>query len=238
MGRAFIGNFKGPKGDKGARGPQGIQGIQGPAGPTGTVDAGTPVNFEESTTLANIESGESLSVIFGKIKKTMGSMLIGAGSTLLGQNLTAARALVSDVKGKVGVSTITAAELGYLAGLKKNAQSQIDELNGNLAGILNGTLNIPKINISTQDELVTVLNNMQKNAANDSVYFATVRCVDIPTGGILPSQVYMMCGYKYSMWKTYGYGVQIFVSYGINDVYICKYAEENVFWKKISMSNV
>ena len=159
MGKAFIGNFKGPKGDKGDQGlpgpkgdigatgpqgpkgdkgetgdvgPQGIQGIQGPIGPTGTVDANTPVDFAEASVLENIESGESLSTIFGKIKKIAGSLLIGAGSTLLGQNLTAARALVSDVNGKVGVSTITAAELGYLVGLTKNAQTQFNELNAKI----------------------------------------------------------------------------------------------------------
>jgi hypothetical protein len=59
-------------------------------------------------------------------------MLIGAGSTLLGQNLTAARALVSDVNGKIGASTITAAELQYLAGVTKNIQAQFGELNENI----------------------------------------------------------------------------------------------------------
>lgn len=159
MGKAFIGNFKGPKGDKGDQGiqgpkgdigatgpqgpkgdkgetgdagPQGIQGIQGPAGPTGTVNANTPVDFTEASALENIESGESLSTIFGKIKKMIGSLLIGAGSTLLGQNLTAARALVSDVNGKIGVSTITAAELQHLSGLTQNAQNQFDALNANI----------------------------------------------------------------------------------------------------------
>ncbi len=158
MGKAFIGNFKGPKGDKGDQGiqgpkgdigatgpqgpkgdkgetgdagPQGIQGIQGPAGPTGTVNANTPVDFTEASALENIESGESLSAIFGKIRKIAGSLLIGAGSTLLGQNLTAARALVSDVNGKIGVSTITAAELQHLSGLTQNAQNQFDALNEN-----------------------------------------------------------------------------------------------------------
>ncbi len=81
--------------------------------------------------LENIESGESLSAIFGKIRKIAGSLLIGAGSTLLGQNLTAARALVSDVNGKIGVSTITAAELQHLSGLTQNAQNQFDALNEN-----------------------------------------------------------------------------------------------------------
>ncbi len=136
MGKVFIGNFKGPKGDTGPQGKQGIQGIPGPAGPTGTVDTDTPVDFTEASALENIESGESLSAIFGKIRKIAGSLLIGAGSTLLGQNLAAARALVSDVNGKVGTSTITAAELGYLEGMTSNAQEQINKLNENIDGLL------------------------------------------------------------------------------------------------------
>lgn len=99
----------------------------------GAIDDETQIQFQESNTPVNIESGENIPAIFGKIKKMIGSLLIGAGSTLLGQNLTAARALVSDVNGKVGTSTITAAELGYLAGLTKNAQSQFNELNENIA---------------------------------------------------------------------------------------------------------
>lgn len=132
MGKALIGNFKGPKGDKGDKGEQGIQGIQGPVGPTGAVDENTPIEFTEASTLSNINSGESISTIFGKLKKIAGSILIGAGSTLLGQNLTAARALVSDVNGKVGISTTTAAELQYLSGLTKNAQEQFNQLNEKL----------------------------------------------------------------------------------------------------------
>lgn len=132
MGKAFIGNFKGPKGDTGPQGAQGIQGIQGPAGPTGEVDADTPIEFTEATSLANIESGESISTIFGKTKKILGSLLIGAGSTLLGQNLAAARALVSDANGKIGTSPVTATELQYLSGVTKNIQAQFGELNGNI----------------------------------------------------------------------------------------------------------
>lgn len=177
MGKAFIGNFKGPKGDKGDQGiqgpkgdigatgpqgpkgdkgetgdagPQGIQGIQGPAGPTGTVNANTPVDFTEASALENIESGESLSAIFGKIRKIAGSLLIGAGSTLLGQNLTAARALVSDVNGKIGVSTITAAELQHLSGLTQNAQNQFDALNENIAKKQDASTAITTENIGRQ----------------------------------------------------------------------------------------
>lgn len=134
MGRAFIGNFKGPPGDEGKQGKQGIQGPMGPAGPTGAVDGNTPIEFTEAEALANIESGESISTIFGKTKKILGSLLIGAGSTLLGNNLTANQALVSDASGKVNVSGISATELGYLSGITKNIQTQFSEQNEKLNG--------------------------------------------------------------------------------------------------------
>lgn len=72
--------------------------------------------------------------VINKLVK-MEDITSGAGSNLLGKNLTAARALVSDVNGKVGTSTITAAELQYLAGLNKNAQGQFNELTEKLGGV-------------------------------------------------------------------------------------------------------
>lgn len=114
----WIGNIKGNTGNI------------GPVGPAGTVDGSTPITFTEAENRANIESEEALGTIFGKIKKVFADLLIGAGSTLIGADLTASRALVSDANGKVGVSTITATELGYLDGVTKNIQAQLNELTG------------------------------------------------------------------------------------------------------------
>lgn len=182
MGKVFIGNFKGLKGDTGPQGKQGIQGIPGPAGPTGTVDTDTPVDFTEASAIENIESGESLSAIFGKIRKIAGSLLIGAGSTLLGQNLAAARALVSDVNGKVGTSTITAAELGYLAGMTSNAQEQINKLNENFSS------NYYRVYENTKPFVDTVL---QKYTVKKSGYYLIVTNVRVfgATQGTFPCSV-------------------------------------------------
>lgn len=129
MAKILIGNIKGPVGETGATGKDGPTGPMGPAGPTGQVDANTPIEFEEAQTLQNIESGLAINTIFGRIKKFMGAVMVGAGSTLLGQNLAASRALVTDASGKVGVSAITATELGYLSGLKANINDQLTTLN-------------------------------------------------------------------------------------------------------------
>ncbi len=50
----------------------------------------------------------------------------GAATTIVSSNLTASRALASDGSGKVAVSTVTAAELGYLTGVTSNVQTQLD----------------------------------------------------------------------------------------------------------------
>lgn len=159
--------------------------------------------FEEASTLSNIESGEDVSTIFGKIKKVMGSLLIGAGSTLLGQNLTAARALVSDVNGKVGVSTITAAELGNIAGLTKNAQEQFNELNENLgtktAAPVNGLSSNPNRNIISKSGNVCYLEYRN----NDGSFSGTDVICTLPEG-YRPSMTRFVTGNVVydSVWHT------------------------------------
>lgn len=51
--------------------------------------------------------------------------IIGAASTITSSNLTANRALVSTSQGKVGVSTVTSTELGYLSGVTSSIQTQL-----------------------------------------------------------------------------------------------------------------
>ena len=52
--------------------------------------------------------------------------LTGAATTIAASNLTASRALVSDANGKVAVSAVTAAELGYLDGVTSAIQTQLN----------------------------------------------------------------------------------------------------------------
>ena len=52
--------------------------------------------------------------------------LTGAATTIAASNLTASRALVSDANGKVAVSAVTAAELGYLDGVTSAVQTQLN----------------------------------------------------------------------------------------------------------------
>ena len=48
--------------------------------------------------------------------------ITGAASTITSSNLTADRAVISDATGKVVVSTVTAAEIGYLSGVTSGIQ--------------------------------------------------------------------------------------------------------------------
>lgn len=145
MAEIDLGLVKGEKGDPGEKGERGIQGPIGPVGPSGIVDGDTPVEFEEAATMANIESGETISTIFGKNRKIFTDLLTGAGSTLIGGGLTASRALVSNANGKVAVSSVTETELDCLDGVTKNIQEQFSELNGkmNWNGIANKPSTFP-----------------------------------------------------------------------------------------------
>lgn len=88
----------------------------------------TTVSFSQATVRSNIQSGETVSTIFGKIRKWFADISSGAVSTLLGDNLTTSRALTSDSSGKVAVSDVTSTELGYLAGVTSGIQGQINTL--------------------------------------------------------------------------------------------------------------
>lgn len=54
------------------------------------------------------------------------STVDGAATTILSEDLTGNRTLVSDGSGKVAVSNVTSTELGYLSGTESNVQDQID----------------------------------------------------------------------------------------------------------------
>ena len=57
--------------------------------------------------------------------------ITGAATTITDNNLTANRVLISNNSGKVTVSEVTSAELGYLDGITSNVQSQLDGKSAN-----------------------------------------------------------------------------------------------------------
>ena len=64
----------------------------------------------------------------GQVKTALGSKqdtIVGGASTIVEDNLTADKALVSDASGKVAVSEVTSTELGYLSGMTVNVATAI-----------------------------------------------------------------------------------------------------------------
>lgn len=101
-----------------------------PQGKTGEIDNidTVTVDFEEAQKRENIEKTDALSVIFGKIRKVITDISEGALGSLIGRNLEAGKALVSDADGKIASSSVSDIELGYLSGVTKSLQEQINEI--------------------------------------------------------------------------------------------------------------
>lgn len=53
--------------------------------------------------------------------------IVGAASTIVEDNLSASKVLVSDASGKVSVSDVTSTELSYLDGVTSNVQTQLNK---------------------------------------------------------------------------------------------------------------
>lgn len=78
--------------------------------------------------------------------------ITGGASSITTTNLTASKALVSDASGKVAVSAVTDAELGYLSGVGSNVQTQ---LNGKQETITGGASTITSNNLTTNRAMVS-----------------------------------------------------------------------------------
>lgn len=111
--------------------------------------------FSQAAKRANLTSKEKLSVSLGKAMKWFADLAGGAASTLLGNNLTADRALVADSGGKVAASSVTATELGYLAGVTSGIQGQLDSLN---TGLVSSTVKYETKHIKLQPNSTYKLN--------------------------------------------------------------------------------
>lgn len=135
-----IGNVQGPQGltgPQGPQGPQGIQGIQGPIGGTAELQAHASdttihvTSAERSSWLtlgegvANAYRGDRGKIAYDHSQTPHQSVINGAATSVVNSNLTASRALISDVNGKIGASAVTAAELGHLTGVTSGIQAQI-----------------------------------------------------------------------------------------------------------------
>ena len=109
---AYTGNIKG------AIGPQ------GPAGPTGAVDENTPITFSQAASRSNINSGESIATIAGKIKKWFADLKAAAFCGVANNGTTTEANYVLDARmGKTLTDKTTELE------------NKITELNGKTVNI-------------------------------------------------------------------------------------------------------
>ena len=99
---------------------QGTVSSQGTAITTAEGDIDT-LQSQMGTANGNISSLQS--AVAGKQ-----DAITGGATTILTQNLGASKALISDASGKVAISTVSATELGYVAGVTSAIQTQLDNL--------------------------------------------------------------------------------------------------------------
>jgi microcystin-dependent protein len=88
-------------------------------------------DFTQGTTLSetdqivgftNTNAGGERKWLLGNLRN---SLITGAATTIDTENLAANKALVSDASGKVGASSVTSTEIGYLGGVTTNVQQSL-----------------------------------------------------------------------------------------------------------------
>ena len=103
--------------------------------------ANTPITFEQAAQLANVQSGDSMSVALGKLSKLYAELESGQLGNAFSGEIAGNRALISDENGKIMSSDITSTELNALDGISGNVQEKLTELTGNM--VLKITKNYP-----------------------------------------------------------------------------------------------
>lgn len=78
-----------------------------------------------SGTGAGEDTAMTQKAVTDELKKKQDT-ITGAATTIVSNDLTPSRALVSDTSGKVAAAAVTATELGYLAGVTSKVQEQLD----------------------------------------------------------------------------------------------------------------
>ena len=91
-------------------------------------------NYQTTSNLVTAISDESTDaeypsakLLYDKLAEKQGN-ITGAATTVVADNLTANRALISNSNGKISVSDITSTELGYLNDVTSNVQTQFNNI--------------------------------------------------------------------------------------------------------------
>ena len=182
---AYVGNIQGDKGNTGPIGPTGSPGT------AATIQVGEVVSGD----VASVKNtGTSTAAVFNFVlpkgdpgpqgpKGDKGDTgdnanITGAASSIVENNLSANRVLVSNGSGKVAVSAVTATELGYLDGVTSGIQGQ---LNGKQGTVTGGASTITGSNLTANRALVS---NGSGKVAVSNVTATELGYLDGATSGI------------------------------------------------------
>jgi collagen type VII alpha len=141
------------------------------------VDTTNPINITQSATYRFVSDTEKTT---WNSKQTA---ITGAATTITGTDLTISRALVSDVSGKVSVSTVTSTELAYVSGTTSAIQTQINTkapsasptFTGTVSGITAAMVGLGSVD-NTSD---ATKNSATATLTNKSLSDTTTAIVDV-----------------------------------------------------------
>lgn len=129
----------------------------------------TTVTFEQAAQLANVQSGDSMSVALGKLSKLYAELESGQLGNAFSGDIAGNRALISDANGKITSSDITSTELNALDGISGNVQEKLTELTGKFV-----TRTKYAINVETDEEVNMYLNQLYSELKDNEISYKTL----------------------------------------------------------------
>lgn len=122
------------------------------------------IPFGVSASNVEWDSSNTLVDIIEDLQEQSGGQqtITGAASTIVSDNLTVSRAVVSNASGKVAVSDVTSTELGYLDGVTSNIQTQLNgkqtTVTGAASTVVSNNLTGNKVLVSDSTGKITASN--------------------------------------------------------------------------------
>lgn len=150
------------------------------------ISGGTEINDDliDSDTFI-VDDGNNNTVrksLISRMWTYINSKLTGAISTVVTSNLTASRVVVSNSSGKIGVSGVTATELGYLSGVSSSVQTQLNGKAATNQAMHIGTTSVAINRASASLSLTGVSIDGTAGSANTATKLATARTIAISGG--------------------------------------------------------
>lgn len=117
-----------------------------------------------------IDKNEVVTRIFADENYYKKSDILGAVSTIVLDNLSASKALVSDAQGKVAASSTTSSEIGHLSGVTSSVQTQLDgkeaTITGAVTSVLSSNLTASKVVVSDANGKIAASSVASSDLAN------------------------------------------------------------------------